>query len=134
MAKAFGLDLVRLVHHVTAGEAQDTQVFVADQDYQLVAVFESHRVAGAASSTLMLERCASGTAPGSGVDLLASTFALDSTADTPVQATLTTTRENRIIRAGQQIGFDYTGTVSAYEGTVTMVLAPLRRPTLYQVA
>ena len=44
----------------------------------------------------------------------------------PVQATLTSTLANRKVDKGEQISLNWTGTVSAYEGAVHIVLKPIR--------
>ena len=116
---------VHVVYTISAGEAADTGIFVADQDYEIVDVREVHSTAGASSTTLDVGVAASGVAPAS------SALALDSTANTPVQSTLTSTMENRKIDQGEQLALNYTGTVTAYEGAVHVVLNPLRRNTTY---
>ena len=115
--------------HFTAGEAADKQVFTADRDYELLEIIEVHRIAGAASSTAMIEKTPSGTAPGSGTDLHGTAFAADSTADTPVHKTvsnggLVAAFTTRLIKRGQSLAVDFTGTVTAYEGAFTFVLRP----------
>ena len=123
--------------HFTAGEAADKQFFVADRAYEVMEVVEVHRVAGAASSTGDLKKCASGTAAASGTSVLASTFALDSTADTPVHkhvanGGLSTTAGVTSIARGDSLAVDVTGTVTAYEGVFQVVLKPVRvRQTAY---
>jgi len=62
---------------------------------------------------------------------LSSTLALDSTANTPVQSTLTATLANRKMDKGEQLSLNYTGTVTAYEGSVHVVLKPIRTNTTY---
>ena len=117
---------VHIPYTISAGEAADCQIFVADQDYVIVDVRETHNAAGAGSSTLDVGVSASGTAPASLTTALSSTFALDSTVDTPVQATLTSTVANRKVDLGEQISLNFTGTVTAYEGAVHIVLKPVR--------
>jgi hypothetical protein len=105
----------------------DQQMFVADRDYRLLEVIEVHRVAGAASSTAMLEKCASGVAPASGVDLLTAAFALDSTVDVPVSKYgVGLTAGAALIPRGTAIALDVTGTLTSYVGTYTLVLKPVR--------
>jgi len=117
---------VLVQYRTSAGEAADVHVFVADRDYEIMDVRETHSVAGASSSTLDLGVSASGTAPASLTTALSSAFALDSTVDTPVQATLTSTVANRKVDLGEQISLNFTGTVTAYEGAVHIVLKPVR--------
>jgi len=125
------LAAVHIPYTISAGEAADCQIFVADQDYEILDVRETHSIAGASSSTLDVGIAASGTAPASLTTSLSSTFALDSTANTPVQATLTSTLANRKMDKGEQISLNFTGTISAYEGAVHIVLNPIRTNTTY---
>ena len=125
------LAAVHIPYTISAGEAADCQIFVADQDYEIRDVRETHRSVGAGSSTLDVGISASGTAAASLTTALSSAFALDSTADTPVQATLTSTLAARKMDRGEQISLNFTGTVSAYEGAVHIVLKPIRTNTTY---
>ena len=94
---------VLVQYRTSAGEAADVHIFVADRDYEIMDVRETHSVAGASSSTLDVGISASGTAPASLTTSLSSTFALDSTVNTPVQATLTSTLAARKMDKGDQI-------------------------------
>ena len=94
-------------------------------------VRETHSTAGASSTTLDVGVAASGTAPGSLTTAISSALALDSTANTPVQSTLTSTVANRLLDRGEQLALNYTGTVTAYEGAVHIVLRPVRTNTTY---
>ena len=122
---------VHVVYTISAGEAADTGIFVADQDYQIMDVREVHSTAGASSTTLDVGIAASGTAPASLTTALSAVLALDSTANTPVQSTLTATLANRNMDKGEQLSLNWTGTVSAYEGSVHIVLKPIRTNTSY---
>jgi len=122
---------VHVAYTISAGEAADTCIFVADQDYEIVDVRECHSTAGAGSTTLDVGVAASGTAPASLTTAISSALALDSTANTPVQSTLTSTVANRKLDKGEQIALKYTGTVTAYEGAVHIVLKPVRTNTTY---
>jgi hypothetical protein len=125
------LAAVHIPYTISAGEAADCHVFVADQDYEVLDVRETHSIVGAGSSTLDVGVSASGTAPASLTTALSSAFALDSTVNVPVQATLTSTLANRNVDKGEQISLNWTGTVSAYEGAVHIVLKPIRTNTTY---
>ena len=122
---------VHVAYTISAGEAADCQIFVADQDYEIMDVRETHSIAGASSTTLDVGVSASGTAAASLTTALSSTFSIDSTADTPVQATLTSTLANRRVDKGEQISLNFTGTVTAYEGAVHIVLKPVRTNSTY---
>ena len=122
---------VHVVYTISAGEAADTAIFVADQDYEIMDVRECHSTAGASSTTLDIGVAASCTAPASLTTAISSALALDSTANTPVQSTLTATAANRLIDRGEQIALNYTGTGTADEGAVHIVLKPVRTNTTY---
>lgn len=112
-----------------AGAQTDRSFFIADRDYEVVAVRENHSVAGAASSTLDIKKCTGTTAPASGDTILSSTFALDSTVNTTVAKVegsgLVSTRATRRITAGDRLAYDFTGTVTAYIGVVQVHLRPI---------
>lgn len=115
---------------ITVGAAQaDGNFFIADTDYEVIRVAEVHSVAGAASSTLDIKKCTGTTAPASGTTILASTFALDSTVNTNVSKTsasgLSATRSTRRLTAGDRLAYDFTGTVTAYVGTIQVHLRRL---------
>jgi hypothetical protein len=122
---------VLVQYRTSAGEAADVHIFVADRDYEIMDVRETHSVAGASSSTLDVGVSASGTAPASLTTSLSSAFALDSTVNTPVQATLTSTLGNRLIDKGEQLSVNITGTVTSLEGSVSVILKPIRNNSSY---
>ena len=122
---------VHIIYTISAGEAADCQIFVADQDYEIMDVRETHSIVGASSTTLDVGISASGTAPASLTTALSSAFAIDSTVNVPVQATLTSTLAARKMDKGEQVSLNWTGTVSAYEGCVHIVLKPILTNTTY---
>jgi hypothetical protein len=99
----------------------DQPLFIADNYLRLRAVREVHSVVGSASATLQLRKCASGTAPASGTALLASALAADGTVNIPVSGTLTTTLADRDFTPGQFLALDVTGTLTNYQGAITVV-------------
>jgi hypothetical protein len=94
-------------------------------------VRETHSVAGASSSTLDVGISASATAPASLTTALSSAFALDSTVNVPVQATLTSTVANLLIDKGEQLSVNITGTVTSLECSVSVILKPVRNNYTY---
>jgi hypothetical protein len=116
---------------LTSGSV-DTNVFTADVPMEVVAVREVHSVAGAASSTLDVKKCTGTTAPASGTTVLASTFALDSTANTPVTKNVTSglsaTAANRKLAVGDRLAIDMTGTITSLVGSVNIYLRKLQSP------
>lgn len=133
----------------TAGTPVDGAVFVADRDYELSKVIESHSGAGNGSSTLDIKKCTGTTAPASGTSMLATTasFLLDSTvnipiakfyggtqtgAAAPVASTttgITNTQASRRVTTGDRIALDFTGTLTGYIGSVQLHLRPLESST-----
>lgn len=124
--------------HVTVqfganGNHVDADLFVADDDYEVVQCDETHTVAGndAGAVTGDLRKTTSGTAPNGGTSLLASTFNLKSTANTPVSKTasnggLATTAEGRRLPRGSKLSWDFGGTLTALVGVcVTVTLKRL---------
>lgn len=105
-------------------------------EFELVEVAEVHEVLGTDGSavTLDIKKATGVQAVGSGTTMLASTFNMKATVNTVVRKSatsggLTLTRQNRIISAGQRIGLDFTGTLTALAGVhVDIVLKPTRRP------
>ena len=122
---------VLVQYRTSAGEAVDVHIFVADRDYEIMDVRETHSVAGASSSTLDVGISASATAPASLTTALSSAFALDSTVNVPVQATLTSTVANLLIDKGEQLSVNITGTVTSLECSVSVILKPVRNNYTY---
>lgn len=115
--------------------AVDSVLFTPDTQYELVYAAESHITAGSdgGAVTLDVKKSASGTAITSGTSLLASTFDLKSTASTPVIKKVANgglaSRPTRYVNSGQQVGADFTGTLTAYVGgALTLVFIPVKRP------
>lgn len=116
-------------------EAVDSVVFVADRDYEIGEISESHVTAGSDGGSVVadVKKAASGTSIVAGTSVLTSTFNLKSTVNVPVRKTVSNggisqTRTTRILSAGQQLGVDFTGTMTAYAGgAITIILVPLRR-------
>jgi hypothetical protein len=116
-------------------EAVDSVVFVPDVDSELVYAAESHITKGSdgGAVTLDVKKAASGTAVTSGTSMLRSTFSLKSDNNTPVikelsNAGLALARSTRIVKAGEQVGVDFTGTTTAYVGgALTLVFQPLEK-------
>lgn len=99
----------------------DQHVYVARQLTKVVAVREVHSVV-AASATLQLRKCTSGTAPASGVAILTSALLADSTINIPVSGALTSTNANLQLQPGNTIALDVTGTLTNYQGAITLTL------------
>jgi hypothetical protein len=112
--------------------AEDTSqiIFTADRSYEVVGIMETHS-AGDAAGTVQVQKVPSGTAIGSGVDLVTTVFDLNSTADTPVikdvqDGGLTTTEADRKLVRGDSLALEFGGTLNdTYQGVFTIVLKPI---------
>lgn len=116
----------------------DGYIFTAlDADYELVAVSEVHGTAGSDGGAVTADvvRVASGGTIAAGTSLLASTFSLKSTVDTPVTKNvsnggLPAAQSSRVIARGQSVAINLAGTLTALAGmAITVVLLPIRRRT-----
>ena len=95
---------------------------------ELVECVERHSTAGndAGAVTGMLKSVPSGTAAGSGTDMLAAAISLKGTADTNASGAPHGTFGNRLLRPGESLAFVLTGTPTAVAGlSVTAHLRPL---------
>lgn len=104
----------------------DKVSFVADRSYVVKGIRARVEVAGtdAGAVTAAVKKAASGTAIASGTALHSGTINLKGTAATNQALTLSTTDGVLDIAAGDAIGIDFTGTLTAATGAVTIMLAP----------
>jgi hypothetical protein len=122
-------NLVPFVVAIT-GTLVDSHFFIADRDYEVVRIDEVHSVAGAGSSTIDIKKCTGTTAPASGTSILTTVFAADSTANTVVTKktsdnTIIATQATRRLAAGDRLAFDFSGTLTAYVGCVSVHMRPI---------
>ena len=120
-------------------EVVDTAIFTCPEgaEYEVTEVMEEHTTLGTNGSAVTMDvvKAASGTAVAGATTLLQSTFNMKSTVDTPVRKTvansgLVTARGTRTLTAGQKLGLDFTGTLTALAGVCVTVVLRLRRPAL----
>lgn len=104
----------------------DKSGFVADRPYRVKAIRARVTAAGsdAGAVTLAVKKAPSGTAIASGTALHSGTVDLKGTANTNQSVTLSTTSSALDIAAGDAIGLDVTGVLTAATGIVTVFLAP----------
>lgn len=104
----------------------DKIAFVATRAYTVKAITARVEVAGtdAGTVTAAVKKAASGTAIASGTALHSGTINLKGTAATNQSLTLSTTDTDLDIAAGDAIGIDFTGVLTAATGAVTITLAP----------
>lgn len=104
----------------------DKIAFVATRAYTVKAITARVEVAGtdAGAVTGAIKKAASATAIASGTALHSGTINLKGTAATNQALTLSTTDTDLDIAAGDAIGIDFTGVLTAATGAVTITLAP----------
>lgn len=104
----------------------DKIAFVATRAYTVKAITARVEVAGtdAGAVTGAIKKAASATAIASGTALHSGTINLKGTAATNQSLTLSTTDTDLDIAAGDAIGIDFTGVLTAATGAVTITLAP----------
>ena len=104
----------------------DKVCYVAPRKMIVKKIVGRPTVAGtdAGAVTAVIKKAASGTAITSGTALHSSSYNLKGTADTIQSLTLSTTASDLQIAAGTAIGIDFTGTLTAATGVVTITLAP----------
>jgi hypothetical protein len=120
-----------LVNVPIAAATVDSNVFIATGPCEVVGVSEVHTVAGSdgGAVTLDVTKCDGTEAPASGVTVLSSTIDLKGTANTVVNRTLTATTADRKLIAGERLGINVTGTLTALAGgVVTIRIKRLQSP------
>jgi hypothetical protein len=109
----------------TAASA-DKAFFVAGRAYKVLGIRARVDVAGtdAGAVTAVVRKVPSGTAVASGVALHTGTVNLKGSANTVQQMTLSATEADLLVAAGDSLGADFTGVLTAATGAVTVLLAP----------
>lgn len=90
----------------------------SEDTYEVYKVIERHSTAGndAGAVTGMLKSVPSGTAAGSGTDMLSAGISLKGTADTNTSGAVHATLGNRLLRPNESLAFALTGTPTALAG------------------
>lgn len=114
-----------------AAAAIDCYVFCnpanSNEYFEVAEVARVYDAAGAASSTVDVKIAPNGTSLASGTTVLSAAMTLDGTADTSVKATLTSTAANRLVKPGDNVGVDITGTLTGLAGLcVVVTLKPVK--------
>lgn len=106
---------------VIAGDV-DRAIYTATRKCVVKAVRYTPRVVGSDGSdvTLMVTRARGTEAPTSGDDLLSATLDLKGTADTVQTGALVSTAATLQLAVGDRIALDFTGTLTAAVGQVTI--------------
>lgn len=104
--------------------------FIARRPYRVLGAVEVHSVAGTdgGAVTLTIEKIPSGTAKGSGTNVLSTTFNLKSTANTGVWVGPNATAASARLAIGDRLGAVSTGTLTALiDSCCTVQLVALER-------
>lgn len=122
-------NVVKIVSGIVFGDSAATAAnygvfLVADRAYEILSISESHRVIGSdgGTVTVSVEKCATGIAPNSGVDLLATALSLKATANTPQFGTLTTTKADLLLKRGDRLLLKDVGTLTSVSDVCLTVI------------
>jgi len=98
-------------------------VFTARNPVEILRVAEVHETAGTDAGSVVLDvlKVPSGTAIGSGTSMLASTFDLKSTADTPVIKEGTALSAYRRLKENESLALKTTGTLTSLAGVCVTI-------------
>lgn len=124
--------VVRYQQTAAAGTAPDGFIFVnptgSGEYYEIAEVAAVYEAVGSTSAAADLKVVPSGTALASGTSALSSGFDLTATARTPYKAVLSSTAANRVVKPGDSVGVDTSGTLTGLTGLVIQVtLKPLMK-------
>lgn len=117
---------VNIFDGATAGEYD--HFYTAQFACEVIQAYETHRVLGtnAGAVTLDIEKLTSTQALDAGVSVLASTFNLKSTINTPVRIKATLTELNGVLNPGDRLALKDAGTLTAVAGVQVTVLLRIR--------
>jgi hypothetical protein len=119
-----------LVNYQYVATSVDDNAWIADGDYEVVGVKLAPRVAGtdASAVTVNVQKCTGTTAPGSGTDLLTAGLNLKGTINTVQSGTLISTESSKRLTAGDRLAINFTGTLTAAIGLVSIYLKKIQSP------
>jgi hypothetical protein len=97
--------------------------FIADAAYQVTAIREVHSTAGsdATPPTISVSKDTGTAAPGAGTGLLTAALSLHATANTVQTGSLSATKSDLQMAAGDRLSVVLTGTLTALAGVVVTV-------------
>lgn len=123
---ADGVSIATYVTEYNVPAAASSSMYVAMQPVRVTNITGRVDTQGSDASavTASLVKCASGTAPGSGVALHTGTFDLKGTDDTNQVLTLSTVAGALDLSAGDAIVVTYTGTATAAVGSIAVAVVP----------
>lgn len=107
-------------------EAVDTNIFIADADYEVAKVLFVPTVVGSDGSAVTADvmKCTGTQAPASGATVMsaADSLNLKATVNTVVTGTLSATESARRITSGDRLAVNFTGTLTAAVGYIQVNL------------
>jgi hypothetical protein len=123
--------VVTYVQTPAAGTATDAFVFVnptgSGEYFEVAEVSYIYDVVGGASAAADVKISPSGTALASGTSALSAAADLTATARVPRKATLTSTAANRVVKPGDSVSVDTSGTLTGLTGLVIVItLKPIK--------
>ena len=115
---------VKTLHIEPTAKILDQVFFIADRDYVVKGIRQTHKTAGTVDASVIVRKCADGVTIPNGTALCDS-LDLTDTKDTTVEATLSTTASDLVIKENDRIAVDISGTTTTLAGlTITLVLSP----------
>lgn len=131
---AFARVIASYVQTAAAGTAPDAVIFAnpasSGETYEVIACDYNYDVVGGAAAAADLKITNSGTAIAGGTTALAAAMDLTAAARTIRSATLTATKTNRLLKPGQSLVVDTSGTLTGLTGLgISVTLQPLIRRT-----
>lgn len=98
--------------------------FVVERPYEIISITCRFKTKGtdASAVTLTVEKCSSGTAPDSGVVLLATAFDLKGANNTSQYGTLTNTKQNLFLKKGDALLLKDSGILTAVSDVCVTVI------------
>lgn len=113
--------------NIPAGAAAadyDGRMFIANESWEVVEIREVHQTLGTDTGAVSLQvnKVPSGTALASGTSMLATAFDLKASINVPRTGALTTTAADLQLAAGDSIGLETAGTLTAVDGVTVQVV------------
>ncbi len=107
----------------------DTQIFVADRAYEVVAIREIHSVVGGAAAAVRPRKITDTSAPGAAAgatvkELTTANVDLTAAINTVVSPALVAVAADLLLAAGNVIALDFSGTLTGLVGMIEIVLEP----------
>lgn len=116
---------VTYIQNQAAGTAVDNYVFVnptgSGEYFEVAEVAYVYDAAGGSGAAADVKIVPSGTTLASGTSALAAATDLTQTADTPYKATVSSTASARLVKPGDSVGVDTSGTLTGLVGLCIVI-------------